>query len=190
MHSTDEGVVWSSLSAMLSLGLGLDVSDLVNISIVHSWPKLISRMWSVACKLVTYSRSDVHWLLLLNECSQTGVLLVIPKCNLQLFIEMSGSKFLVSERELTFTFAICCRPSVCHLSVCNVRAPYSGGSNFRQYFYGIRYLRHPLTSTENFTEIVSGKPIRWGELNTRGVAKYSDFGPIEGHILETEQDRR
>jgi len=33
-----------------------------------------------------------------------------------------------SERELTFTFAICCRPSVCRLSVvCIVRAPYSVG---------------------------------------------------------------
>jgi len=32
------------------------------------------------------------------------------------------------------------RPSV----VYNVRALYSGGSNFRQYFYGIRYLGHPL----------------------------------------------
>ena len=46
--------------------------------------------------------------------------------------------------------------------VCNVRAPYSGGSNFRQYFYGIRYLGHPLTSTENFTEIVPGGPLRLG----------------------------
>jgi len=37
------------------------------------------------------------------------------------------------------------RPSVVCLSVvCNVRAPYSGGWNFRQYFYGIRYLGHPL----------------------------------------------
>jgi len=27
-------------------------------------------------------------------------------------------------------------------------------------------------------------------LNTRGVAKYSDFGPIEGYISETMQDRR
>ena len=55
------------------------------------------------------------------------------------------------------------RPSVVCLSfVCNVRAPYSGGSNFRQYFYGIRYLGHPLTSTENFMEIVLGEPLRRG----------------------------
>jgi len=31
-----------------------------------------------------------------------------------------------SEREFTFTFAICRRPSSLCLSVCNVRAPYSG----------------------------------------------------------------
>ena len=60
-----------------------------------------------------------------------------------------------------FTFTICYRPSVCRLSVvCNVRAPYSGGSNFRQYFYSFGYLGHPLTSTENFTEIVPGEPLR------------------------------
>ena len=27
---------------------------------------------------------------------------------------------IFSERELTFTFAICCRPSVCRLSVCRL----------------------------------------------------------------------
>jgi len=80
--------------------------------------------------------------------------------------------WLFSEHELTFTFAICtfaicCRPSVCRLSVClsvvcNVRAPYSCGSNFRQYFYSIRYLGHPLTFTENFTEVVPGEPLRRG----------------------------
>jgi len=69
---------------------------------------------------------------------------------------------LFSERELTFTFAICCRPSVCLSVVCDVRAPYSGGSNFWQYFYGIRYLGHPMTSTENFTEMVTGEPLRRG----------------------------
>ena len=73
-----------------------------------------------------------------------------------------------SEHELTFTFAICYRPSVCRLSVvclsvvCNVRASYSGGWNFRQYFYGIRYLGHPLTFTKNFTEIIPGEPLRRG----------------------------
>jgi len=29
-----------------------------------------------------------------------------------------------------------------------------------------------------------------GELNARGLAKYSDFGDIEGYISETVQDRR
>jgi len=29
-----------------------------------------------------------------------------------------------------------------------------------------------------------------GELKTRGVAKYSDFGPIDDYISETVQDRR
>jgi len=28
-----------------------------------------------------------------------------------------------------------------------------------------------------------------GQLNKRGVAKYSDFGPIKGYVLETVQDR-
>jgi len=74
----------------------------------------------------------------------------------------------------------------------NACAPYSAGWNFRQYFYAI-FLRlgHPLTSTENFTEIVPGEPLRrgWGEVNERGVAKYSDFGPIGGYISETVQDR-
>ena len=35
------------------------------------------------------------------------------------------------------------------------------GENFRQYFYGIRYLGHPLTS-ENFTKIVPEEPLRRG----------------------------
>jgi len=49
--------------------------------------------------------------------------------------------------------------TVCLSVVCNARAPYSGGWNFRQYFYGIWYLGHPLTSRENFTDIVPGEPL-------------------------------
>ena len=69
-------------------------------------------------------------------------------------------------KSAAISFAICCRPSVCLPSVCrlpvvcNVRAPYSGGSHFRQYFYVIRYLGHPVTFTENFKDIFSGEPLR------------------------------
>ena len=53
------------------------------------------------------------------------------------------------------------RPSVVCLSVvCNVRAPYSAGWNFRQCFFAIWYLGHRLAFTENFTEIVLGKHLR------------------------------
>jgi len=94
-----------------------------------------------------------------------------------------------SKHELMFTFAILLLPV--HLSsVCNARAPYSGGCKFPQFFYAIWYLGHPLTSTENFTEIVQREPLHRGELNTRGVAKYSDFGPIEGYISKMVQDTR
>jgi len=48
--------------------------------------------------------------------------------------------------------------------VCNVRVPYSGGSNFRQYFYMPKFHGDRPRGTS--------PP---GELNTRGVDKYSDF---------------
>jgi len=45
--------------------------------------------------------------------------------------------FVFSERELTFTYSltlyVVIRPSV----VCNIRAPYSAGWNFRWCFYAI-----------------------------------------------------
>jgi len=33
---------------------------------------------------------------------------------------------------------------------------------FGNFFYSIWYIRHPLTSTKNFTEIVPGEPLRRG----------------------------
>jgi len=55
--------------------------------------------------------------------------------------------------------------------VCNVRAPYSGGWNFRQHFSAILYLRHPSTSVQNFTEIVPGEPRPSVALNARPVSR-------------------
>jgi len=85
--------------------------------------------WPIVQKLRVLS-------LILNECEWWRAYLLV-----------------FSERELTWVH-VRYMPSPVRLSVvCNVRAPYSGGSNCPQYFYGIRYLGHPLTSTENFKEI-------------------------------------
>ena len=43
----------------------------------------------------------------------------------------------------------------------------------------------------NFTEIVQGNPsVGGGGVKRKRLAKYSDFGPIKGYILETVEDRR
>jgi len=97
-------------------------------------------------------------------------------------------KVFIRERELTFTFAICCRPFVCRLPVvCNVQSPYSAGWNFRQCFYTISYIGHPLTSTQYFTDIVPVEPLHRRVLRKRG-SQNSYFGPVEGYISEMVQD--
>ena len=85
------------------------------------------------------------------------------------------AKFLANVNSRSRSLYAVARPSVvCRLSsVClsvvgNARPPYSGGSNFRQYFCGIWYPSHPLTSTENFTEIVPGEPLRRGSSTQEG----------------------
>jgi len=47
-----------------------------------------------------------------------------------------------------------------------------------------------LTSIEKFYGDRLRRTPPLGELNTRGVAKYCDFRPIDGYISETVQDRR
>jgi len=57
------------------------------------------------------------------------------------------------------TFVICRRrPSVVCLSVCNVRAPYSGNWNFRPCFYAIWYLGHPDLSIKILRRSSQGNP--------------------------------
>ena len=87
---------------------------------------------------------------------------------------------LFSERKLMFTFAICCRPSVCLLSMSSVT------------------LVHPIKAFVNFGNFSTAfgtLAIRWHAQkilwrSSHGVAKYSDFGLIEGYISETVQDTR
>jgi len=83
-------------------------------------------------------------------------------CSRGLFSSTTAA-FLANVNSRSSSLYAVARPSVVCLSVVsNARAPYSGGCNFSQYFYGVRYLGHPLTSTENFTEIVPGEPLHQG----------------------------
>jgi len=71
----------------------------------------------------------------------------------------------------SFTIAVA-RLSVVCLSVTLVhpilrRLKFSA-TFFRQYFYGIWYLGHPLTSAKIFTEIVPGEPLRHAEPCLKG----------------------
>jgi len=79
------------------------------------------------------------------------------------------------------------RPSVCRLQrSCTLLR--------RLKFYAIS-LRHwvpwpPIDIRWEFYEDRPQVTPQTGELNTRGVAKYSDFGPIEGYISQTVKDKK
>jgi len=48
------------------------------------------------------------------------------------------------------------------------------------------------SSVDIQVKLYGDRPTRtpqWGKLDTRGVAEYSDFGPIDSYISETVQDR-
>ena len=97
-----------------------------------------------------------------------------------------------------FTFAICYRPSVClsvvcRLSVVSLSVTFVRPSQAVQIFgtistaLGTMAIRgHPLKILRRSSQ---GNPSAGG-VKDKGVAKYSDFGPIDGYISETVQDRR
>ena len=102
------------------------------------------------------------------------------------FLMLNGysysSYFVYYPKVTTLRSGLCYCKSVCRLYVvCNARAPYSGGWNVRQYFFAILYLSHLLTYVQNFTDIVPHPTS--GAINTKGVAKKSDGGAIEGYNL-------
>ena len=70
--------------------------------------------------------------------------------------------------------------SVCLSSICNVSSPYSACWNYRQFFFAVWYLGHPLTFTENFTEIVPGNPAVGGFKRKRGseIAIFDNWNAI------------
>ena len=82
----------------------------------------------------------------------------------------------------TLLSGVCYGKSVRLSSVCDVRAPYAAGWNFRQYFYVILYHSHKLTSLKHVTEIVQGKPLRpvaaWEFLAPGGIDQFNATFPF------------
>ena len=124
------------------------------------------------------SYPDVVIMFQVSSKSVRGFLSAPGRRNLPIPITLAIG-FLANVNSRSRSLFAVARPSVSQSVVCNVRVPYSGGSNFRQYFYGIRYLGHPWHPLKISRRSSQGTPPP-GELNTRGVAKYSDFGPIDG----------
>ena len=82
--------------------------------------------------------------------------------------------FRFSERELTFTFAICYRPSVCRLSVTFVHPtqPVEIFGNVSSPFGTLTIRWHPRKILQRSPQ---GTPPLGGGVNAREVAKYSDL---------------
>ena len=106
----------------------------------------------------TYSR--LLTMLLLCDVHKPVAIILYDNANMQMHIKHTSRSVIFSKRDYV-TFAICrlssdvCRPSVTLVS------PTQPVEIFRS-FFTIRYLGHPLISTENFTEIVPGEPLRPG----------------------------
>jgi len=93
-----------------------------------------------------------------------------------------------------FTFAICCRLSVCRMSVvcfsvCALVHPTQVVVNFGNFSTAFGTLAILDTHRKFYGDRLRGTPPS-EELNPRGVAKYSDFEPIDGYISETVEDTR
>jgi len=94
--------------------------------------------------------------------------------------------FVFSERELTFTFAICYRPSVRPSVVCLWSVTFVRPTQAVQIFGNISMALGTLVILDIHWKFHGDCPRGTpppGELNTRVVAKYSDFGPIDAKCI-------
>ena len=97
--------------------------------------------------------------------------IIYPVCLGNEHLDCEYLQFLANVNSSSGSLYVVVRLSVvCRLSsvVCDVRAPYSGDWNFRQYFYATWHLGHPWPLYKNFTEIVPGEPLPRGVKPKRG----------------------
>jgi len=97
-----------------------------------------------------------------------------------------------SKRELCYRPSVCLSSVVC-LSVVCLSVTLVHPTQAVEIFRNISMDLVPWPSIDIHIKFYGGRPKGTpllGELNARGVAKYSDFGLSEGYISETVQDRR
>ena len=126
---------------------------LIQSSVSLRWPNTSSRWQSTATLAPQETVSNATEKLV---CTLTAVYVT------------SLSGLIFSERDVRYMLSPVRLLSVCLSSVgCNISAPYSGGSNFRQYFYGNRYLGHwhPLKLLRRSSQ---GNPSAGGVKHKRG----------------------
>ena len=142
---------------MQGCSLGLDVSvsrrsrDVVSkrLGLVETWEGLgldLVSDWKSNVSVSSRSRTIGSRL----QANMHGFLLHCKTAPTSFFANMNV------KRELTFTFAICCRLSVCRLSVCNARALFSDGWHFG-----------------NISTACCTSPIRW---RPRQISRWSSQG--------------
>ena len=85
--------------------------------------------------------------------------------------------------------SVVCRLSVVCLSSVTFVRPTQAIEIFGNVFTPFGTLANPDLCVKILRRSPQGNP-SGGGLNRRGVAKYSDFGPFQGYISETMQDRR
>jgi len=124
----------------------------------HTASARASHYWNIY-RYRPIQRTDASYHIYIRHCCRS-VFGLTPDI-VRHVISTCVNSFSFSERELTFTFAICYLPSVC-LSVClsvTFVRPTQAVQIFGNISTALGTLANPLTSIENFTEIVRGNPL-------------------------------
>ena len=121
---------------------------------------------------------DCYWRVIVNRICYFSQRLLLFDCTKRKMCPSSRNdvvggrplrgKFstVFSERERTFTFAICYRPSVCLSSVCNVRAPYT----------------QPVEIYGNVSSLFGTLAIRWHSLKILQISSQGNPPPSGGEL--------
>ena len=95
---------------------------------------------------------------------------------------------LPKQRQFTALFSSC-RPHICQCPTLQNRIFFPGRICCNTYSLQSDMVYQSILQHDEQRDRPGGTPPP-GELNTRGVVKYSDFGPIDGYISETVEDGR